>query len=1433
MSLVLLALVVVAHTRWFEAQVATRVQQELGKATGLRVTVGPSSFSLASFTVRVESIDVQRPGTPRLAHIDAVEVTPSVTDLLRGRVQLTSVNVDGGEVDLRFASRDGSIQLINGPVTRSSGSTGSSDLPFRDIAISDVRVKVDHPVLGRIDLSTVDLDLLNTPNRRLMIGLMAAGGEVHNPQLDGPVERLEARLGVQLDTGAVHVALAHVVVNHIAVQVREADYAPRDQRVSADLRVEGPIPDFLRFVPVRHPPMEGDIAVDARGRVDLATGDFEARATIDGQGLGLFMPDSTTGELLRYGIGERVHLRAEANRQRVIVRDFAAQWAGADVTTPELTIGLQGPPTIDTRLHIAHLDFTKLMRDLTVTPRTIVLWTLNGDIHLHGGFSPLRLVFDMPELDTQDFSILRDYWQVQPQRPIVHVPRAKLSGQMVIDDDAVSWRDCRVWFGQSNARVELVRSRTSHDRTGREKDLTIVGLVADKLHLPDVGTLADLPVAGDAYLTAHLRGDFGDPPLAGTARFENFHLNGLPFGNLETAPGTEWHFRALRMTAALITGRHRRSPYSLHDAYLDFSRWTMTTGATVRSPRFELQDFYNMFQFEGDPVFEPYDGRGAVEARVDYVLGRPGDDEDGVMTVDATLSDCEVKAFDETILNASSHLSYVWLHRNEGIRGARVMLDYFRGTKGGAPLEASGTMDLGGRMHFVASARDVPIASLDLVRASNVPVSGTATLLGTAQGTPDAPRIVGDLSLRNLVALGRNIGAVDIHLSQTPEGPAPRNPGDRPPVGRVDVDARLLDDRLRLVTTLRVPWVESHWRDTLGVDHRDHSRAWPRTLLSLRLTATEAIDVLPWLPPTLLARVGADATARARFDVAVERARLGDLTHGTGRVVIDALEASAWGVRGQLGEGAPLVVCADRGLFWVAPPTEREGCGEPPSWVDPSRPRGLTAASAPAFDLERPLLVGPGGVRLWLQGGGTLDEPMQVAGSVRGEVDLARVASFVPSITYGRGSAVLEASMAWDGERPNLAGALQMSDAAVGLAGLPTPVSDIDVDLRLQGSEAVLARAQARYGAALVNAAGGRIHLEGSNVDRIDVPVHVRNLVLTPREGLPEGLEVGLDADMTIARNPGEDLALVTGDLSVTRGRFTRAIPLSLDLAGRIGRSGGGSAPETHYDPRNDLVRFDVRVHMPTPFRVVNNLADADIRLGADRTFTVVGTNQRMGVLGTLEIPRGVVHFNESDFEIRRGRIEFDNPERVAPNFDVRAQTEIRRTSDSAARSQWRVGLHAYGTPDQFALDMTAEPALSQEDILLLLLFRLTRAEMERIGSTNVAQTLAIEALARGTGIDRYVQRAIPIIDEFRPGSAYNPRTNRTEPMITLGRRLTDWLRLGGMFTFSDQPQVRATADVRFGPRTGAQVFVENAGNQAGTQAANVGVDLRWRLEFR
>jgi translocation and assembly module TamB len=313
----------------------------------------------------------------------------------------------------------------------------------------------------------------------------------------------------------------------------------------------------------------------------------------------------------------------------------------------------------------------------------------------------------------------------------------------------------------------------------------------------------------------------------------------------------------------------------------------------------------------------------------------------------------------------------------------------------------------------------------------------------------------------------------------------------------------------------------------------------------------------------------------------------------------------------------------------------------------------------------------------------------------------------------------------------------------------------------------------------------------------------------------------------------------------VTLNSFSYSRPVKMavnitDLAQR-----GKRTEFDAYQPEGDLVSFDLNVRSTKPLTLDNNLIDASLTI-EDDILQLAGTNQRFGIRGALKIaPGGHVRLTRNEFEIQQGRVQFDDPTRIAPLVDVTAVTEFRRygvgTDVNAAPSQnnttstsgdWRVSMHAHGDAETLRIDLTSQPALPQDDIFLLLTLGLTRTELDQLQSSSVGESVALEALGALTGADQAVTSAIPVIDEFRLGS-YSSRTGRTEPSITIGKRLSDRIRAFVTSGLSESRDVRSNVEIKLNPKLSIEGSYDNVNDASSSTLGNLGADLRWRLDFQ
>src|SRR4029079_15282529 len=84
-------------------------------------------------------------------------------------------------------------------------------------------------------------------------------------------------------------------------------------------------------------------------------------------------------------------------------------------------------------------------------------------------------------------------------------------------------------------------------------------------------------------------------------------------------------------------------------------------------------------------------------------------------------------------------------------------------------------------------------------------------------------------------------------------------------------------------------------------------------------------------------------------------------------------------------------------------------------------------------------------------------------------------------------------------------------------------------------------------------------------------------------------------------------------------------------------------------------VRFDVKILAPGTLRLENNLA----RIASRAELTLNGTYDNPVVFGRADIERGEIFFEGNRYRITRGPIDFQNPARLQPFFDLEAETRI------------------------------------------------------------------------------------------------------------------------------------------------------------------------------
>ncbi len=381
------------------------------------------------------------------------------------------------------------------------------------------------------------------------------------------------------------------------------------------------------------------------------------------------------------------------------------------------------------------------------------------------------------------------------------------------------------------------------------------------------------------------------------------------------------------------------------------------------------------------------------------------------------------------------------------------------------------------------------------------------------------------------------------------------------------------------------------------------------------------------------------------------------------------------------------------------------------------------------------------------------DGPLAI--TARGRADL-RVLAALTRRFRGTGDARLAVAVSGSRAAPLVRGTLDLEGAGLRLRGFPHGVEGLRGRVRFSERAAELEGVSGTL-------AGGPLTLEGqlsyaaAELSSYDIRATGRGLALR----YPEGLRSLLDAELRLFGDAQQQW--VTGTIDVRQALYTKRYDVASELLA-LRRALPATATATATG-----ARLDLRLQAPGTLRIDNNLAT----LTARADLALQGTSDAPLVTGRAEIERGRLYFQGRTYVVQRGALDFVNPQRLDPLFDIEAFTRIR---------SYQVTLRVSGTLERVTPTLTSDPPLSSLQILALLagqeeseVANLTQTQA-RQGQAELAKagaaTLAAGRISESMGLEREAERLFGLnrfsIDPSLLRGAGSTPTAR----ITVGKRL-------------------------------------------------------------
>ncbi len=403
-----------------------------------------------------------------------------------------------------------------------------------------------------------------------------------------------------------------------------------------------------------------------------------------------------------------------------------------------------------------------------------------------------------------------------------------------------------------------------------------------------------------------------------------------------------------------------------------------------------------------------------------------------------------------------------------------------------------------------------------------------------------------------------------------------------------------------------------------------------------------------------------------------------------------------------------------------------------------------------------------------LSGSLRIGPPGIIEGSVEGEVDIDGFRYLEPTFDTFLGRVGLQLKISGPLDDPEVSGYLDLYEASC-VAHLPFPQKISNLAGRID-----ILKNRMRVGMIRGVSEEGSIEMDGDLVFEGLKPIQGRVTVRADSVlvNFPEGLSSTIRTELAFRFAEGRgDLR---GRIRMDEGTFQREIDIDNLLALLRDKNVFTTDEERIQEGKGSWLSLDIEMEMVNPL-------DVDIKLlrgEATGALRLYGTAARPVMAGRLEMNNGVIIYRSHNFDVTQGSVGFFNPQKIEPNFDFTAKTNVPGFDRDGVVRDYVVELVATGIPSKFKLELYSSPSLNQMDIISLLTWGVVGEEAFGASSnvTAVEATLLLTKELRGK-FESEVERIVGF-DRFVIDPTAVSSTGVRQPRIQMDKKLSDRLSL-------------------------------------------------------
>ncbi len=391
---------------------------------------------------------------------------------------------------------------------------------------------------------------------------------------------------------------------------------------------------------------------------------------------------------------------------------------------------------------------------------------------------------------------------------------------------------------------------------------------------------------------------------------------------------------------------------------------------------------------------------------------------------------------------------------------------------------------------------------------------------------------------------------------------------------------------------------------------------------------------------------------------------------------------------------------------------------------------------------------------------------------LRGELEATLLQIFVPGMRAD-GHINVSGGMTGTLSNPRFTGTTEIQDASVRVTGFPQIFEHINGTLVFEGDRIKIDSLRTNIGGGTV-VAGGYIGVEGLMPKNVRLDLQGTDVALRYFEGLT------IDGDFNIVVSGDTKQSVITGDVSVKRGLYFKDVDFSQAILNVV--LSRRSVTPIVAASWQDRIALRLKVVAPGTLAVRNNIAD----LTGTADLEVSGTLASPVVSGLVTLNEGgKVRFQNIDYRLVRGSINFQNPFRIDPYFDVTMEARVNGGLSEIEAGPIDVTVTLTGTLDRISPTIASDPPASDITLFSLLgLGGLTSTNSQSTTPFNASlagRSLLYQQLSRALG-----QKVLPFADTF----SYDPGTLDTTgdpgPKFTFEKRVSNSVDVFVVYAVND-----------------------------------------------